>query len=147
MPKSKIRNTRKRKAPPPAERKRQLVEECRASFQWAHISTESNGPRDRSGWVRRERASTKKLHLNGRERTHLKWDCLSTFLESDLGEDQELKEILHDCGCGHLFDVLPEFLCNEHKSGFAAAARQYLGMGKPASYRERLAALPGARLD
>ncbi|MDP6504668.1 MAG: hypothetical protein QF886_13680, partial [Planctomycetota bacterium] len=88
-----------------------------------------------------------KLHLTGKERNHLKWDRLSTFQETDLGKDQELHEILEECGCGHLFDVLPDFVSRDHKPGFAEDARQYLGMAKPASYRERLAASLGAKLE
>ncbi len=89
-----------------------------------------------------------KLHLTGKERVHLKWDRLSTFQETDLGENEELHEIIEECGCGHLFDILPDFLdLRDHKSGFAEDARQYLGMEKPASYHERLAASLGARLE
>lgn len=51
---------------------------------------------------------------------------LSAFTETDLRDDPELRALLEDCGCGHLFELAEMEDCAPEPKAFAQEMRRYL---------------------
>jgi hypothetical protein len=70
-----------------------------------------------------------KLRLGRRDIEYQKLDELATFLNTDLGGDPRLVELLTACGCGHLLNVGQ--LRDGCKRGYARDVRKHLRLGEP----------------
>ena len=69
------------------------------------------------------------LRLQKPDKQHLGIDKIETFLHTDIQHDVELRSILEECGCGHLFNILkdppPPDRC---VPGYAEDMRRFLGL-------------------
>lgn len=70
------------------------------------------------------------LKLRKDDKKFLSLDRLQTFLLSDIQHDVELRQILDNCGCGGIFEMLRNPLPLERcMSGYADGMRKFLGLG------------------
>jgi hypothetical protein len=74
-----------------------------------------------------------RLRLSRRDVEWLKLDDLAAFTQTDLREDDQLRGLLQDCGCGHLFDLAEDGRFGEasfapQPKPLAAEVRKYLRM-------------------
>ena len=67
----------------------------------------------------------KALKLSRVDKEYLKLDQLKTFVDSDLQDDPELRDIFSKCGCGHLFETTKDSF-ERPLVGFADDIRKYL---------------------
>jgi hypothetical protein len=58
-------------------------------------------------------------------------DTLPYFTQSDVAEDSEIRAILTECGCGHLFDIIEPEAREITLRGRARETRLHLGMPIP----------------
>jgi hypothetical protein len=66
-----------------------------------------------------------RLGLSRRDIDWLRLDELAAFTQTDLGWDDELRELFEECGCGHLFALDDLDLVGAPRS-YAAEVRRYL---------------------
>jgi hypothetical protein len=75
----------------------------------------------------------KRLKLTRDEITYLRLHELSRFTQTDLKDDPQLRALLSECGCGHLFELAED----EHAlvptarttiTPMAAELKQYVGL-------------------
>lgn len=66
---------------------------------------------------------SRRLRARRIDKQFLGLDRLDTLIDSDIGQDPVLREILRDCGCDHLFEVCG--VNGELKTGQAAEIRRY----------------------
>jgi hypothetical protein len=73
----------------------------------------------------------KALKLTRDEITYWKLHELSRFTQTDLKDDPELRRLLSECGCGHLFDLADDadaLVPSAKKTPLAAELKQYVGV-------------------
>ena len=73
----------------------------------------------------------KRLGLRADEIEWLRADSLPFFTQSDVAEDSELRAILTECGCGHLFDLIEPEAREITLRGAARDLRRHLGLPIP----------------
>jgi hypothetical protein len=73
----------------------------------------------------------RRLGLRAEEIEWLKADTLPFFTQSDVAQDSELRAILTECGCGHLFDLIEPEAREIAFHGAARDLRRHLGMPFP----------------
>ena len=73
----------------------------------------------------------KRLGLRADEIEWLRADSLPFFTRSDVAEDSELRAILTECGCGHLFELIEPEAREITFHGSARDLRRHLGMPIP----------------
>src|SRR4051812_38489136 len=71
----------------------------------------------------------RKLRLGRHDIEYQKLDKLATFLDTDLGGDPQLAELLTACGCGDLLHIGK--LRDGCKRGYAQDLRKHLRLGEP----------------
>jgi hypothetical protein len=72
-----------------------------------------------------------RLGLRADEIEWLRADSLPFFTQSDVAQDSELRAILTECGCGHLFDLIEPEAREITFRGAARDLRRHLGMPIP----------------
>ena len=72
-----------------------------------------------------------RLGLRADEIEWLRADSLPFFTQSDVAQDGELRAILTECGCGHLFDLIEPEAREITFRGAARDLRRHLGMPIP----------------
>lgn len=88
-----------------------------------------------------------KLRMRQDDREWTALDKMATFLASDIREDAELRDILAECGCGHLFELAEKLKVPALIKGCAADVRKHLGVEKMRQALARIRARPGPRAD
>jgi hypothetical protein len=72
-----------------------------------------------------------RLGLRADEIEWLRADSLPFFTQSDVAQDSDLRAILTECGCGHLFDLIEPEAREITFRGAARDLRRHLGMPIP----------------
>ena len=75
----------------------------------------------------------KRLKLTRDEVTYWRLHELSRFTHTDLKDDPDLRQLLSECGCGHLFELAEDQhalvpTAAQAITPFAAALKQYVGV-------------------
>jgi hypothetical protein len=72
-----------------------------------------------------------RLGLRAEQIEWLRMDTLPYFIQSDAAEDSELRAILTECGCGHLFELIEPEAREITLRGKARETRRHLGLPIP----------------
>jgi hypothetical protein len=72
-----------------------------------------------------------RLGLRAEQIEWLRMDALPYFTQSDAGEDSEIRAVLSECGCGHLFDIIEPEAREITIRGKARETRRHLGLPIP----------------
>jgi hypothetical protein len=74
----------------------------------------------------------KKLKLTRDEVAYLRLHELSRFLRTDLKDDEQMRALLGECGCGHLFEMAEDddalYPTGGTVTPFAEELKQYVGL-------------------
>lgn len=73
----------------------------------------------------------RRLSLSTTDIDWLNMDTFDHFVRSDVAHDPELRAILTDCGCGHLFDLAKPGARVALLEGAAENTRKYLELPLP----------------
>jgi hypothetical protein len=78
------------------------------------------------------RVLERRLKLTREEMTYLRLHELSSFTQTDLKDDPQLRALLDECGCGHLFELAEDehalVPTNRTITPLAAELKQYVGL-------------------
>jgi len=73
-------------------------------------------------------AINRRLRLSKDDKKYLELDKIQTFILTDIQFDPELVQILNECGCGHLFNIVKNLSSERYVSGYAQEFRKYLNL-------------------